>query len=59
MGEGPQEVELRKLIHDLHLEECVNFVGNMLHNEVLEFMSWCDVFALLSWDEPFNNLVEG
>jgi len=54
VGRGYQEGKLRKLIHQLSLEEHVELIGSMPHNEVINFMSWCDVFALPSWQEPFG-----
>ena len=53
VGQGPQEKQLRNLIQELHLEAYVELVGNMPHKDLLSLMSWCDVFALPSWDEPF------
>ncbi|RJX19111.1 MAG: glycosyltransferase family 1 protein [Desulforudis sp.] len=54
VGRGSQEGQLRELINQLHLEEHVEIVDNMPHSELMSFMSWCDVFALPSWDEPFG-----
>jgi len=54
IGRGSQKDQLRKLINQLHLERHVEIIDNISHGELMSFMSWCDVFALPSWNEPFG-----
>ncbi|MCL0061595.1 glycosyltransferase [Thermodesulfovibrionales bacterium] len=54
IGRGSKEGQLRELINQLHLEEYVEIMDNVPHNKLIEYMSWCDVFALPSWNEPFG-----
>ena len=46
--------KLEKLINDLKLNNIVELYGKRPHDEVLKIMSWCDVFVLPSWNEPFG-----
>ena len=50
IGEGPLEVEIRKKVKDMHLENAVCFLG--VRNNVCDFMQAIDVFA-------FPSLYEG
>ena len=51
VGDGPRLRRLRRLVSRLGLESAVQIRGHLPHHEVLRMMSWCDVFALPSWDE--------
>lgn len=47
-GDGPQKRELEALVHRLHLDDCVKFVGWV--PSVTEFLSAIDVFLVPSID---------
>lgn len=51
VGSGVRKKFLEKLIEDLGLEHYIELRGQLPHEEVLKLMSWCDIFALPSWDE--------
>lgn len=52
IGDGVRRAPLEALAATLGLAGCVEFWGRRPHAEVLRTMSWCDIFALPSWDEP-------
>lgn len=52
IGRGPTLGRVRRLAAALGVADRVEFWGQRPHAEVLRAMSWCDVFALPSWDEP-------
>ena len=54
IGGGVLLRNLEKLINDLKLNNIVELYGKRPHDEVLKIMSWCDVFVLPSWNEPFG-----
>jgi len=51
IGDGPERSKLTRMIEELGLEGTVELRGKRPHDEVLQDMSWCDVFALASWGE--------
>jgi teichuronic acid biosynthesis glycosyltransferase TuaC len=53
IGSGKREKYLKKLVKRNNLRKYVTFLGKLPHKEVLKYMSWCNIFALPSWDEPF------
>ncbi|MGH7900256.1 MAG: glycosyltransferase [Thermodesulfobacteriota bacterium] len=54
IGSGICLRSLEDLINKLGLNNIVELYGQRPHDEVLKTMSWCDVFVLPSWDEPFG-----
>lgn len=54
IGSGPQEHKLRALAGRLGIEQHVDFLGLLPHQEVMRFMAVCDVFVLPSWSEGFG-----
>jgi glycosyltransferase involved in cell wall biosynthesis len=56
IGRGTQLKKLKKLVQKLSLDDLVELRGQLPHNDVLKVMSWCDVFALPSWDEAFGTV---
>lgn len=56
IGGGVLLRNLEKLINDLKLNNIVELYGKRPHDEVLKIMSWCDVFVLPSWNEPFGSV---
>lgn len=56
IGSGICLRNLEDLINKLGLNNIVELYGQRPHEEVLNTMSWCDVFVLPSWDEPFGTV---
>lgn len=54
LGDGPVRCELEQLAHALHLDDHVEFIGQLPHRQVMEYMSICDVFSMPSWQETFG-----
>jgi len=54
VGDGPEFLALKKLTRQLHLEEHVQFVGRVPHQQALQYIASCDVFSLPSWSEGFG-----
>lgn len=54
VGDGPQHHNLQKLVTQLDLQECVDFLGKKLPNQTMAYMQACDVFCLPSWSEAFG-----
>ena len=54
IGEGRKKKSLEKLTRDLNLEENVEFLGQLPHTKVMEYISICDIFSLPSWKEGFG-----
>ena len=46
VGEGPQEHELRELVHQLKIEQHVRFLGRVTQEDILALYQECDMFAL-------------
>ena len=51
IGSGVRKNFLENLIKRLQLNQYVELLGQLPHNEVLRTMSWCDIFVLPSWNE--------
>lgn len=45
-GEGPEEGNLRKRVQELHLDNAVQFLGNIPNSQIGEFYNLCDVFIM-------------
>lgn len=54
IGNGPQAFALRKLSHDLNLENQIEFLGELTHDKVMQYMTIADIFSLPSWNEGFG-----
>lgn len=53
-GDGPRRSQIEAAIARLDAgRERIALLGALPHDEVLREMAWCDVFALVGWDEPF------
>ena len=48
VGEGSRKLEYQKLCKELHIEDKVEFVGKVPHDEVIKFHHQIDVFVCLS-----------
>lgn len=54
IGEGREKNKLVKLVNDLKMNGYIEFIGRKSHQEVMSYMSECDVFSLPSWNEAFG-----
>jgi len=54
IGAGPEMSSLRRLTHDLNLDRQVEFIGQLSHDKVMEYLDIADVFSLPSWNEAFG-----
>ncbi len=54
VGDGALLGSLQQLTHVLGLENYVEFIGHMPHQQVMEYMSNCDIFTLPSWQETLG-----
>lgn len=54
IGDGPIRKDLERLVDDLGLKKQVEFLGQLPHQQVMEYMSICDIFMLPSWQETFG-----
>lgn len=54
-GTGPLEQQLRVLVHELALQERVQFVGHQTHETVARFVAASDIFVRPSLSEGLGN----
>ncbi|OGT40117.1 MAG: hypothetical protein A3F12_03730 [Gammaproteobacteria bacterium RIFCSPHIGHO2_12_FULL_38_14] len=54
IGDGPDAQKLKKLAHDLDLNEHVQFIGQCDHDKVYEYLNESDIFMLPSYREAFG-----
>lgn len=47
-GDGPERVRLEKIAHDLGVTECVEFLGELTHDETIELMRDSEIFLATS-----------
>ncbi len=52
-GDGEERTEVERRIRQHGLGSRVTLLGSQPHSCVLQEMVWCDIFALIGWDEPF------
>lgn len=52
-GEGPEEENLKRLVEQANLGNCINFIGQIPNEKVHEYMAAADVFVLPSLSEGF------
>jgi N-acetyl-alpha-D-glucosaminyl L-malate synthase BshA len=57
VGEGPEEEDLKRLVEQLNLRDCVDFLGQVPNEEVPQYMAASDVFVLPSLAEGFPNVI--
>ena len=54
IGDGPEMRHLKELSNNLKINEHVEFLGQLSHENVLTYMAKADIFSLPSWDEAFG-----
>jgi phosphatidylinositol alpha-1,6-mannosyltransferase len=60
VGQGPEEMSLRKMVQDLGLEDQVVFTGFVPDNQLPAIYTSCDIFVMASREIPGRlDLVEG
>jgi glycosyltransferase involved in cell wall biosynthesis len=52
VGTGPYEQQLRTLVDELQLQDCVVFCGLMQHRELFEFLPTCGIALAPYLDDP-------
>jgi len=53
-GDGPYRKKLEKLVDKLKIERYVEFVGTLTYQDVMRYMSICNIFTMPSWQETFG-----
>jgi glycosyltransferase involved in cell wall biosynthesis len=54
LGTGPDEPMLKKMIHDLKVENRVQLVGHVGHGDMPKYLQACDIFIRASRSEGFG-----
>jgi len=54
IGGGNKRKDLEKIVKNLGLQDNIEFLGQLPHNKVMEYISICDIFSLPSWKEGFG-----
>ncbi len=54
IGDGIEMAKLKKLTIDLELNDYVEFLGQLDHNEAMKEIAKADIFSLPSWNEGFG-----
>lgn len=54
IGDGPEKNRLKKFAIDLGINNQVEFLGKLSHENVLSYMARADIFSLPSWNEGFG-----
>jgi glycosyltransferase involved in cell wall biosynthesis len=53
-GDGDCRPEAERAIARSGIVSQITLLGSQPHDRVLREMAWCDVFALIGWDEPWG-----
>lgn len=53
-GDGTERTKIEQAIAEGNAADRVSLLGLQPHDKVLQEMAWCDIFALVGWDEPFG-----
>ena len=54
IGKGKEKKKLKELVSKLNLQDRVIFIGEVPHYKVMEYMAFCDILSLPSWNEGFG-----
>jgi len=54
IGDGPEKNYLKKIAFDLGINNQVDFLGKLSHENVLSYMAKADIFSVPSWNEGFG-----
>jgi len=54
IGDGPEKNCLKKIAFDLGINNQVDFLGKLSHENVLSYMAKADIFSVPSWNEGFG-----
>jgi glycosyltransferase involved in cell wall biosynthesis len=55
-GDGADRTNVERSIREQGLEHRVQLLGLLRPEDVVREMVWCDLFALLAWDELFSGV---
>jgi glycosyltransferase involved in cell wall biosynthesis len=53
-GDGPEELELKRLVNELNIGPFVEFRGHIPHQHIADYYHACDIFAFHSTFETFG-----
>ena len=53
-GDGDTRPEVERAIRETGVSSRVQLLGRCAHEQVLQEMTWADLFVLPGWDEPFG-----
>ena len=53
VGDGPERAKVEAAVRESPVADRISLLGMKPHDEVLRELVWCDIFALIGWDEPF------
>jgi glycosyltransferase involved in cell wall biosynthesis len=53
VGDGPERVKVEAAMRESPVADRITLLGMQPHESVLRELVWCDIFALIGWDEPF------
>jgi teichuronic acid biosynthesis glycosyltransferase TuaC len=56
IGDGPKATYLKRLASDLGIQNQVEFLGELPHSKVMEYMALTDILSLPSWNEALGNV---
>ena len=54
IGDGPEKDHLKRLSKNLGIDQMVEFLGQLSHENVFAYMAKADILSLPSWDEAFG-----
>lgn len=54
IGDGLEKDHLKRLSKNLGIDQMVEFLGQLSHENVFAYMAKADIFSLPSWDEAFG-----
>jgi glycosyltransferase involved in cell wall biosynthesis len=54
IGAGTETSSLKRLARDLNLQNRVEFLGELPHEKVMNYMAVAEIFSLPSWQEGFG-----
>jgi glycosyltransferase involved in cell wall biosynthesis len=52
-GDGEEREKVEQAVRQSGVADRIQLLGFQSHDQVLQELVWCDVFALVGWDEPF------
>jgi len=53
-GDGPCMPQVMAAVAESGVADRITLLGNLTHPQIMQEMSWCDIFMLTGWDEPWG-----